>query len=58
MEDLYEDFIKISFRNKDDVDTNTHFLERISTEADILMLLVVNILKISYETIEDFQRKN
>ena len=56
MEDLYEDFIKISFRSKDDVDTNA-FAEHISTVVDISMLLVVNILKISTKRLKILNRR-
>ena len=56
MEDLYEDFIKISFRSKDDVDTNA-FARAHFHGGGHINASGGKYLKNIYETIEDFKSK-
>ena len=54
MEDLYEDFIKISFRSKDDVDTNA-FARAHFNGGGHINASGGKYFKNIYETIEDFK---
>ena len=56
MEDLYEDFIKISFRSKDDVDTNA-FARAHFHGGGHINASGGKYFKNIYETIEDFKEK-
>ena len=56
MEDLYEDFIKISFRSKDDVDTNA-FARAHFNGGGHINASGGKYLKNIHETIEDFKEK-
>ena len=56
MEDLYEDFIKISFRSKDDVDVN-QFSRRHFQGGGHINAAGGKYYKDIYETIEDFKEK-
>lgn len=56
MEDLYEDFIKISFRSKDDVDTNA-FARAHFNGGGHINASGGKYFKDIYETIEDFKEK-
>lgn len=56
MEDLYEDFIKISFRSKDDVDTNA-FARAHFNGGGHINASGGKYFKNIYETIEDFKSK-
>ena len=56
MEDLYEDFIKISFRSKDDVDTNA-FARAHFHGGGHINASGGKYFKNIYETIEDFKSK-
>ena len=56
MEDLYEDFIKISFRSKDDVDTNA-FARAHFHGGGHINASGGKYFKSIYETIEDFKSK-
>ncbi len=56
MEDLYEDFIKISFRSKDDVDTNA-FARAHFHGGGHINASGGKYFKDIYETIEDFKSK-
>lgn len=56
MEDLYEDFIKISFRSKDDVDTNAFSRAHFNGGGHI-NASGGKYFKDIYETIEDFKEK-
>lgn len=56
MEDLYEDFIKISFRSKDDVDTNA-FARAHFNGGGHINASGGKYFKNIYETIEDFKEK-
>ncbi|AZI19618.1 DHH family phosphoesterase [Chryseobacterium taklimakanense] len=56
MEDLYEDFIKISFRSKDDVDVN-QFSRKYFNGGGHINAAGGKYFKNIYETIEDFKEK-
>lgn len=56
MEDLYEDFIKISFRSKDDVDAN-QFSRKYFNGGGHINAAGGKYFKDIYETIEDFKDK-
>lgn len=56
MEDLYEDFIKISFRSKDDVDVN-QFARKYFNGGGHINAAGGKYLKFMKETIEDFKVK-
>ena len=56
MEDLYEDFIKISFRSKDEVDVN-QFSRKYFNGGGHINAAGGKYLKSIYETIEDFKEK-
>ena len=56
MEDLYEDFIKISFRSKDDVDVN-QFSRKHFQGGGHINAAGGKYYKDIYETIEDFKEK-
>src|SRR5690606_41044209 len=56
MEDLYEDFIKISFRSKDDVDVN-QFSRKHFQGGGHINAGGGKYYKDIYETIEDFKEK-
>lgn len=56
MEDLYEDFIKISFRSKDDVDCNA-FSRKYFNGGGHINAAGGKYFKDIYETIEDFKEK-
>ncbi len=56
MEDLYEDFIKISFRSKDDVDVN-QFSRKYFNGGGHINAAGGKYFKDIYETIEDFKEK-
>lgn len=56
MEDLYEDFIKISFRSKDDVDTNA-FARAHFNGGGHINASGGKYLKNIHQTIEDFKEK-
>jgi phosphoesterase RecJ-like protein len=56
MEDLYEDYIKISFRSKDDVDTNA-FARAHFNGGGHINASGGKYFKNIYETIEDFKEK-
>lgn len=56
MEDLYEDFIKISFRSKDDVDCNA-FSRKYFNGGGHINAAGGKYFKNIYDTIEDFKEK-
>lgn len=56
MEDLYEDFIKISFRSKDDVDVN-QFSRKYFNGGGHINAAGGKYFKNIYDTIEDFKEK-